>query len=491
MRNPSGWCPTPRPTSYDCSLSSPDDLMVTPPSSYSPPPSAVSPVRQSKKRASTNCDQELSASPDLKKGRPATINMKRTPQPSLTQSKLTGMFLGSNTATQATAASAKSAQQTALDTEMTDVETPAPVIPPIAGDSTCRPVTGPPPEVPAATATAPLSVQATGGSTLVTTDFLLKALQENTNNIIKSFTSNLGALATVVESNKRQIEANKSSLEKTDRTAVSNTKQIASLDARVRALESAPAPVVTEKRATLSPEYELARRSLRAWPVCGESEQDLWGNAGDFIHELLKVPYDEVNQVDILEVRRPTDPFVPDGVVNEAVIVFKDKRIRDLVMSHSVNLAGNTDGRGKPTAGTRLELPPELRDTFRLLSRFGTRLRARHGIGTKRHVKFDDFTGSLYVNVKLPGDESWTRISPEMARVDLERSMKEEDTKNQNRLASKLLPGPRERLNLPMPVRLSVVEASISAPSTSTCSNGAVLSDTGCSGGVDGNHEIC
>ena len=354
------------------------------------------------------------------------------------------------------------------DTEMTDVEAPAPTIPPSAsGLTNCQPGPSQVSLEPAAASSASPTVQAAGANTLVTTDFLLKALQENTNNIIKSFTSNLGALATVVESNKCQIEANKNKIEKTDQTAVNNAEQIATLNARVRALEAAPAPRVTGKRATLSPDYELARRSLRAWPISGGSDQDLWGNAGEFIHELLKVPYDEVNQDDITEVRRPADPFVPDGVVDEAVIVFRDEKIRDLVMSHSVNLAGSIDGRGKPTAGTRLELPLELRDTFRLLSRFGTRLRARHGNGTKRHVKFDDFEGSLYVNIKLPGDKSWTRISPEMARVDLERSMKEENTKNQNRLASKLLPGPRERLNLPMPVRLSVVEAANAAPTTS------------------------
>ncbi len=35
--------------------------------------------------------------------------------------------------------------------------------------------------------------------------------------------------------------------------------------------------------------------------------------------------------------------------------------------------------------------------------------------------------------------------------------------------------------------RLLVTELRIEAE----CSNGAVLSDTGCSGGVDGNHGIC
>ena len=69
----------------------------------------------------------------------------------------------------------------------------------------------------------------------------------------------------------------------------------------------------------------------------------------------------------------------------------------------------------------------------------------------KRHIKFDDYLGSLYANVKLPGDASWTRVSPEMARSDLEASVREEDANNKKRFAQKLLPGPRERLAIPMP----------------------------------------
>ena len=92
----------------------------------------------------------------------------------------------------------------------------------------------------------------------------------------------------------------------------------------------------------------------------------------------------------------------------------------------------------------------DLLDTFRLLNRFGARLRARHGPGTKRHIKFDDYSGSLYANVKLPGDATWTRVSLDMASSDLEASVREEDAKNRKRFAQKLLPGSRERLAIPM-----------------------------------------
>ena len=116
------------------------------------------------------------------------------------------------------------------------------------------------------------------------------------------------------------------------------------------------------------------------------------------------------------------------------LVRFTDVRKRDLAVVSSVNLADRVDSSGKPTTGIRLEIPPELTDTFRLLSRFGTRLRARHGVGTKRHVKFDDYAGSLFTNIKLPGDTTWTRVTPEMARRDLEASINETSEANQGRL---------------------------------------------------------
>lgn len=122
-------------------------------------------------------------------------------------------------------------------------------------------------------------------------------------------------------------------------------------------------------------------------------------------------------------------------------------------------------------------------DTFRLLSRFGSRLRARHGAGIKRHIKFDDFTGSLYTNVKLPGNTSWTKVSPEMARA----SVEEEDAKNRKRFATKLLPGPREGLARPLVVTpmvgsISMLRAQggnqVGAPSQTPASSSATHAPT-------------
>ena len=206
----------------------------------------------------------------------------------------------------------------------------------------------------------------------------------------------------------------------------------------------------------LSPGYTNARRSLRIWPIEGASQEQIWESVGDFLHQTLGIPVSDPGQDDIEEVVRACHAgAAPDLVNNEVLVRFFNKKKRDMVMTNSPILASCVDQDGRPTAGICLEIPPELTDTFRLLARFGTRLRARHGEGTKRHIKFDDFTGSLY---SLPGDLTWTRVSPAAAREDLEASLQEENLHNQRRMATKLVPGPRERLarqppatNAPMP----------------------------------------
>ena len=307
-------------------------------------------------------------------------------------------------------------------------------------------------------------------------EFFLQALKMNKEEIISSFQIGLGELSKKVEDNSRSIAANKESADKHSSRIDGHDNEIERLTQRVRALEGgAIRGGAVPKRAVLSEAYQKARRSIRLWPMAGDTETEIWGNAGEFLHGPLAVPEANMGQDDVEAVFPAGDPSQPDVIKDEVVVRFKSARIRDMVMSHSVNLAGCVGPDGKPTAGTRLEIPAELKDTFRLLSRFGTRLRARHGEGTKRHIKYDDFSGSLFSNVKLPGDSSWTRVTPEMARSDLEASLREEDEANQKRFAAKLVPGPRERLQRPTseqgqlqgarPVRSLVPEGSTAGPS--------------------------
>lgn len=399
-----GWCPSPKPTEFDGSEPpSSDERMLT-------PEAPGSDDRNDNTRAVRHRNPERfhdSGSPDPEKNKKNI--MKRTPQPTLTQSKLTFLL-------QTPSQKPNDGQKNATGMEATkivDLET-------IEMDTT--------PSGPTAAAS---SHPAPAPST---TEFLLKAMKENTDQIIKLFNTSIGELAGKGE-------------------ATAECKGIiVRLEERVSALESERGRARSEapEQVHLCEQYQIARRSARIWPVTGSSEEDLWGGAGEFLHGPLGISEEDLCQEDIEDVRQPRGA-PPAGVIHdEVVITIKDKRKRDLVMASSANLSGRVGQDGKPTAGTLLEIPPELMGTFRLLSRFGTWFRARHGEGTRRHIKFNDFTGSLFANVKLPGDAAWTRVTPGMTRDDLEKSMSEE--RNQARLAPKLVLGPRERLAIPQAV---------------------------------------
>ena len=97
-------------------------------------------------------------------------------------------------------------------------------------------------------------------------------------------------------------------------------------------------------------------------------------------------------------------------------MVFVDNAVRDMVMGSAAKLAAYIDDSGKPTAGMRIEVPAHLQRDFRVLFKYGQGLRTRHGVGTRRHVKFDDVDMNLYLNVRLPGDLTWSRVSIEVAK---------------------------------------------------------------------------
>ena len=93
--------------------------------------------------------------------------------------------------------------------------------------------------------------------------------------------------------------------------------------------------------------------------------------------------------------------------------------IKPKIYGAATKLAPFIDDSGKPTAGMRIEVPSHLQRDFRILFKFGQTLRAKHGAGTRRHVKFDDVERTLFLNARLPGDDAWSRISVDVAKKGL------------------------------------------------------------------------
>ena len=305
---------------------------------------------------------------------------------------------------------------------------------------------------------APAAGSALGGPVEnLTPDFFRKLIGVNTATItakLDKVTGDLASLSRTVEASKTEIAAVTSEVGRHLAELLEHKSLMESLVDMVARLESGNGNI--SKPCVLSPAYLYARRSVRMWPIENTNSKTLWKGVGKFLHKALGIPESEIGPEDIEDVVAIPEPKFTAGNLNkEALVTFFCPRKRDIVVSNSPNLSNLMDN-GIPTAGFRLEIPEELMNQFRLLSRFGTRLRARHGAGTKRRVKFDYMDGSLYMNIKLPGDESWLRVTVETARMDLEKTARDQSASVLKRIHAKPLPthktldGPRERLAIPV-----------------------------------------
>ena len=70
----------------------------------------------------------------------------------------------------------------------------------------------------------------------------------------------------------------------------------------------------------------------------------------------------------------------------------------------------------------------------------GAHLRRIHGVGTKRNIKFDEEHDSFYMDVLVPNQEEWLRVSPQMAKRERETSREEDERKTTRRLRAPLAP---------------------------------------------------
>lgn len=191
--------------------------------------------------------------------------------------------------------------------------------------------------------------------------------------------------------------------------------------------------------------YWLARRSLRCWPIRGRAEKDIWKSVGSFFSSNMRIPNGVLCEKDVECIRRITprnsrprslrnEPNTP--VHDEAVVVFSNVELRDMVFSYAYNLGQFIDDDGRPTAGVRMEIPDALRPTFQDLQAYGGVLRTKHGKGLKRSVRYDDSAKTLYMNVKLPNSEEWLHVDHKLALEERPPPKKRSLSYSRMRLAS-------------------------------------------------------
>lgn len=223
------------------------------------------------------------------------------------------------------------------------------------------------------------------------------------------------------------VTANSAKIGEQDRAIKMNRDSIAAIRDELRTVKNLPPSLPSSYAAVAASSgpsdeddraFNLARRSVRLWPVSGSSREQLWRETHLFLHGKLGLT--SITEDLILKICRPDTPSgAGSGIGLEVLVEFRDVSTRDNVLGASSKLAAYVDQSGKPTAGIRIEVPRRLRSSFSILYKYGQKLRLRHGVGTRRHVKFDDLDKTLFLNVRLPGDEAWSRVSIELARKGL------------------------------------------------------------------------
>ena len=243
-------------------------------------------------------------------------------------------------------------------------------------------------------------------------------MEKNTNRRLENLDKAMGGLTSEVRGNSDRISAQEGLIKR-------NQSEISEIRTELERMKAVPpdwppvwpsAPPTRSAEPSTSREneaqYDRARRSLRLWPVLGSTTVEIWSATRAFLTDKLKVT--DVGESAVESITRAKTPSGP-GVQDEVIVVFRDAQVRDRMIGCAAALSDFVDTNGRPTAGMRMEIPPMLNQAFKTLFRYGKALRARHGKGTRRHVKFDDTTRSLYLNAKLPGDVSWSKVSLELA----------------------------------------------------------------------------
>ena len=146
----------------------------------------------------------------------------------------------------------------------------------------------------------------------------------------------------------------------------------------------------------------------------GRDDDELLNGSISFIRKIVKVPEDEVHDNQIERARRALYTRKTSSTL-EAVATFSSVFARDRVSAHGKNLRPYFDEQDRPTAGMKIDFPPFLSKTFRILEWYRAEMRRNHGPGTRRNIRFNDDDLSLYLDVKLPGDDHWHRVEQDMA----------------------------------------------------------------------------
>ena len=192
--------------------------------------------------------------------------------------------------------------------------------------------------------------------------------------------------------------------------------------------------------------YEESLRSIRIWPIQGDSQSEMREVLEDFLLHCLLLTQTEVGILGIERVSRLRNQ-PGQRVHDELWVVFSKRSSREHIASKGRMLASYVDDENHTTAGIRMDVPDFLASDYKTLDHYGLRMRNTHGKTTKRYIKYDEPNTSLLLELRLPGDITWMKITQTLARELVGAANQEEIYRNRKKLtARRTLPPTSERV---------------------------------------------
>ena len=157
-----------------------------------------------------------------------------------------------------------------------------------------------------------------------------------------------------------------------------------------------------EKKKKQDRAYEVARRTLKMWPIRGP---DLEDSVRVFMKTKLKIDDDRIKSIGRIEVKLSNGRAAREKA--EVLATFDCREDRDYVKSMGISLADQSN------VGMSIHVPGFLLDNYYALSSIGYSIRQNQD-GVKRSIKFDDSIQNIYLDIFIGG--KWKRILPHEAR---------------------------------------------------------------------------
>ena len=184
-------------------------------------------------------------------------------------------------------------------------------------------------------------------------------------------------------------------------------------------------------------QYWIARRRIRIFPIDGDSTDAMLKGLEHFFFNLMRIPVGEVQQEDVVDVRRMRSGHgrKPRG---EVLVTFSDVETRDRIATYARNLGDHVGKDGKPTAGVRPDVPSYLGGIHRALLHYGYDMRNRYGKELKRNVRFEDADHTFVIDLMIPGpnnvNKKWETV--DYGQVCEDRRRKAAGKKKDERLST-------------------------------------------------------